>query len=125
MLLAQALPMAERVLPAADDYFVLKPKHSAFYSTTLDTLLDYLGVHMLVLTGIAGNSCVLFTAGDAFMRDFHLIVPTDCVVSIEPEDNERALDHMRKVLDVELRLSTDIDVEALAASARPAPVDDR
>ncbi len=125
MLLAQALPMAERLLPAADDYFVLKPKHSAFYSTTLDTLLDYLGVHMLVLTGIAGNSCVLFTAGDAFMRDFHLIVPTDCVVSIEPEDNERALDHMRKVLDVELRLSTDIDVEALAASARPAPVDDR
>lgn len=122
---ARGRPVAERLLPAADDYFVLKPKHSAFYSTTLDTLLDYLGVHTLVLTGIAGNSCVLFTAGDAFMRDFHLIVPTDCVVSIESEDNERALDHMRKVLDVELSLSTDIDVEALAASARPAPVDDR
>ena len=56
--------------PDEDDYFVLKPKHSGFFSTTLDILLDYLQAKTLILTGIAGNNCVLFTANDAYMRDF-------------------------------------------------------
>ena len=67
--------------PAEDDYFVLKPKHSAFFETTLDTLLAYLGAKTLILTGIAGNICILFSANDAYMRDYNLIVPSDCVVS--------------------------------------------
>ena len=50
-----------RLRPADDDYFVLKPKHSGFFDTTLDTLLDYLGAATLILTGVAGNICVLFT----------------------------------------------------------------
>src|ERR1041385_4879990 len=53
--------------PERDDYFVLKPKHSGFYSTTLDLLLQYLGAKTLVITGVAGNNCVLFTANDAYM----------------------------------------------------------
>ena len=44
-----------------DDYFVLKPKHSGFFDTTLDTLLETLRVRRVILTGIAGNICVLFT----------------------------------------------------------------
>ena len=74
-------PVAELLAPDADDYFVLKPKHSGFFSTTLDTLLDYLGAKTLILTGVAGNICILFTANDAYMRDFHLVVPVDCVAS--------------------------------------------
>ncbi|HEY6122984.1 MAG TPA: isochorismatase family cysteine hydrolase, partial [Pyrinomonadaceae bacterium] len=74
-------PFVKQVLPDDDDYFVLKPKHSGFYSTTLDLLLEHLGATHLILTGIAGNNCVLFTANDAYMRDFHIIVPSDCVVS--------------------------------------------
>jgi nicotinamidase-related amidase len=111
-------PVVERLLPEDDDYFVLKPKHSAFFSTTLDTLLDYLGVRTLVITGIAGNNCVLFTAADAFMRDLHLVVPADCVVSIDAEDNRLALAHMRKVLDVDVRAAGDLDLRALAARPR-------
>ena len=67
--------------PEESDYFVLKPKHSGFFSTTLETLLRYLETQTLILTGIAGNFCVLFTANDAYMRDFHLLVPSDCTVS--------------------------------------------
>src|SRR6266496_2780868 len=48
--------------PEENDYFVLKPKHSGFFSTTLETLLRYLETQTLILTGIAGNFCVLFTA---------------------------------------------------------------
>jgi nicotinamidase-related amidase len=73
--------VARMLQPQEDDYFVLKPKHSGFYATTLDTLLSYLGATTLIITGIAGNICILFTANDAYMRDFNLIVPSDCVVS--------------------------------------------
>ena len=112
-------PMVELVTPDDDDYFVLKPKHSGFYSTTLDTLLAYLQASTLILTGIAGNSCVLFTANDAFMRDYHLIVPLDCVASIDPADNEYALRQMREVLHADTTPSTDLDLGALRARGRP------
>src|SRR5687767_3624623 len=72
-------PLAKLLAPEADDYFVLKPKHSGFFSTTLDVLLEYLGVETLILCGFAGNLCVLYTAHDAYMRDFHLVVPRDCM----------------------------------------------
>ena len=117
-------PIAELLLPEEDDYFVLKPKHSGFYSTTLDTLLDYLGARTLILTGIAGNICVLFTANDAYMRDFQIVVPADCVASPDPADNEHALRQMQTWLKAEITPSTELDLDELkarsAGSARPA-----
>lgn len=106
-------PVARLLRPDHDDYFVLKPKHSAFYATTLDTLLDYLGARRLVLCGFSGDICLLFTAGDAYMRDFHLHVPSDCSASIDPDENRRALDYMRKNLKADTTLSTQLDFERL------------
>jgi nicotinamidase-related amidase len=94
--------------PEESDYFVLKPKHSGFFSTTLETLLRYLGTQTLILTGIAGNFCVLFTANDAYMRDFGLIVPSDCTVSNTKRENELALKLMRKFLKADTRSSSRI-----------------
>jgi nicotinamidase-related amidase len=91
-------PIVELLRPDDDDYFVLKPKHSAFFSSTLDTLLAYLKAKTLILTGVAGNICVLFTANDAFMRDFHLIVPADCVASNSAEENQHELAQMSSLL---------------------------
>jgi len=106
-------PIARLLVPEDDDYFVLKPKHSGFFSTTLDLLLQYLGVHTLILTGIAGNNCVLFTANDAYMRDFHIVVPSDCAASIQEEENEYALRQMEQVLKADIRPSTEFDLNAL------------
>ena len=92
--------------PDEDDYFVLKPKHSGFFSTTLETLLRYLGSKKLILTGIAGNFCVLFTANDAYMRDYDLIIPSDCTVSNTAVENRQALALMRKFLKADTRSST-------------------
>jgi nicotinamidase-related amidase len=92
--------------PDEDDYFVLKPKHSGFFSTTLETLLRYLGSKKLILTGIAGNFCVLFTANDAYMRDYDLIIPSDCTVSNTAEENRQALGLMRKFLKADTRPSS-------------------
>ena len=106
-------PMVGLLKPDEHDYFVLKPKHSAFYSTTLDTLLDYLGARTLILTGVAGNICILFSANDGYMRDFNLLVPADCVASNFPRDNKQALALMREVLKVDITPSTRLDLEAL------------
>jgi isochorismate hydrolase len=62
--------IVELLRPDARDYFVLKPKHSGFYSTSLDVLLEFLGTKTLILTGIAADICVLFTANDAYMRGY-------------------------------------------------------
>src|SRR5947209_12544443 len=107
-------PVVELLRPDQDDYFVLKPKHSGFFSTTLDTLLEYLGVRTVILTGVAANICVLFTANDAYMRDLHLVVPSDCVASNSEEENRYALDQMAKILKADTRPSTELSFQALA-----------
>ena len=99
-------PIVKLLEPKDDDYFVLKPKHSAFFATTLDTLLSYLGAKTLIITGIAGNICILFSANDAYMRDFNLIVPSDCVASNTAEENRHALRQMKKVLKADTTAST-------------------
>jgi nicotinamidase-related amidase len=105
--------MARILAPEDDDYFVLKPKHSAFYETTLDVLLQYLGAKTLILTGVAGNICILFSANDAYMRDFNVIVPADCVASNTEEENQHALEQMQKVLKADIPASTEIDFARL------------
>jgi len=109
--------IAQLLRPDERDYFVLKPKHSAFYSTSLDLLLRYLKADTLILTGIAGNICVLFTASDAYMRDFNLLVPQDCIASETEADNQHALAYMAKVLKADTRPSTDIDFKTMARQA--------
>ena len=120
---ARGKPVAELLRPEEDDYFVLKPKHSGFYSTTLDLLLDYLEAKTLVLTGLTGDICVLFTAHDAYMRDFNLVIPADCVASNDPRENEYTLRKMERLLDADTRASTEVDFEELkrAASREPKP----
>jgi nicotinamidase-related amidase len=102
-------PLAELLSPDEDDYFVLKPKHSGFFSTSLELLLEYLGAQTLVLTGFAGNNCVLFTANDAYMRDYKLMIPSDCTASIEPQANEYALAQMQEVLKADISPSAGIE----------------
>jgi nicotinamidase-related amidase len=101
--------IAALLRPDQDDYFVLKPKHSGFQFTTLDVLLSHLGCETLILTGVAGNFCVLFTAHDAYMRDFHLVVPRDCVASATAADDRYALEHMAQVTKADTRPSSEVD----------------
>jgi nicotinamidase-related amidase len=111
-------PIAELLKPDEDDYFVLKPKHSGFQFTTLDVLLAHLGVETLILTGVAANFCVLFTAHDAYMRDYHLVVPSDCVASQTEADDRYALAHMANVTKADVRPSRALDLDALARVTR-------
>ncbi len=98
--------VSKRLRPTAHDYFVLKPKHSGFFDTTLDTLLGALHIRRVILAGIAGNICVLFTANDAYMRDFKIFAPADCIVSNTAADNDHALGQIQLVLKGNLAEST-------------------
>jgi nicotinamidase-related amidase len=113
-------PLAEALRPGKEDYFVLKPKHSGFYATTLATLLEYLGAERLVLTGISGDTCVLATAMDAYVHDFELHVPGDCTASIVPAHNRSVLAYMKRTLRADTRPSARLDLAALSrAKKRP------
>lgn len=101
-------PVVELLKPTEEDYFVLKPKQSGFYSTTLDLLLKHLGADTLIICGFSADICVLFTAMDAHLRDYHLIVPSDCVVSQDPAENAAVLKYMQRVLEADVRPSSEI-----------------
>jgi nicotinamidase-related amidase len=102
-------PVATHLIPEQDDYFVLKPKHSAFFQTNLESLLSYLGATTLILTGIAGDICVLFSANDAHMRNFKMVIPSDCVASQEAEANDQALMLMQRVLKARTSPSSELE----------------
>ena len=114
---ARGAVISKLLRPHSNDYFVLKPMHSGFYSTTLEVLLGYLHVDTLILTGIATNICVLFTADDAYMRDYTLYVPYDCVAANTAKENASALDQMKRILKADIRPSDEIDFKKLANAA--------
>lgn len=89
--------IAKMLMPDDEDYFILKPMHSGFYLTPLERLLHELKCEELIITGIAGNICVLFTAHDAHMRGFKVNVPQDCFASnteIDDQFVEHQLGHV-------------------------------
>jgi nicotinamidase-related amidase len=100
--------IVELLKPAEDDYFVLKPKHSGFFSTTLEVLLERLEVRRLILVGFAADICVLYTANDAYMRDFKVVVPSDCVASETKRQYRFALEHITLRLKADTKPSVEV-----------------
>jgi nicotinamidase-related amidase len=109
--------LIDKLSPEHDDYFVLKPKHSGFFSSSLETLLRYLGARQLIITGIAGNFCVYFTANDAYMRDYEIVVPADCTISNTAKENREALRLMKRYLKADTRISSRLSFRAKRRSA--------
>jgi nicotinamidase-related amidase len=111
-------PIAQLLKPEEEDYFVLKAKHSGFYHTQLDLLLDYLQVKTVILGGFTTDMCVLFTASDAYLRDLDIIVPPDCCAAANVEHHDQALEHMSRVLQVKTQASTELDLRELVDRGR-------
>lgn len=98
-------PIAELLAPTARDYFVLKPHLSGFHETPLDTLLQTGEVRTVVIAGIAADNCVFFTAAEAHMRDYKVVVPSDCCSAELDGERRHALAKMRKFLGAETAAS--------------------
>lgn len=94
--------------PDNDDYYILKPKHSAFYKTAFEHLLEQLKIETLILSGISTDICVLFTANDAYMREYKIIIPEDCVAAVTEENTKYALNYIKNNLDAEVANSANL-----------------
>jgi nicotinamidase-related amidase len=99
------------LMPDDHDYFVLKPKHSAFFGTPLDLLLRNLEVDRLVLTGVATDQCIVTTAVDARMRDYDVEAPSDCTATQSDERDARMLVHFAEALCVPTPRAVDVSFE--------------
>jgi nicotinamidase-related amidase len=94
--------LVEPVLPAAGEAFVIKARHSIFYETPLEYLLDRRGIVRLILAGQVTEQCILYSALDAHVRHFKVAVPTDAVAAIYDHFAEPALGMMERNLSAEL-----------------------
>jgi len=88
--------------PDDEDYFLIKPEHSAFFQTPLQTLLTELKKNRLILAGIAGDICILFSAKDAYMYQYDMHIPKNCMASEEKNMNNYALYLMESVMDANI-----------------------
>jgi nicotinamidase-related amidase len=81
---------------------LLKVRHSAFYASSLDYLLGRLEAQRLILTGQVTEQCILYTALDAYVRHFDVVIPPDTVAHIDPELSDAALSMMHKNMHAEI-----------------------
>jgi len=111
---ARGREVSRKMKPTADDYFILKPRHSAFFATSLVPLLEDLKVRRLILSGIATNICVFFTAHDAHMHEYPITVLSDCCAAESDFDHNVALQQLERFCDAQIRLSTEVKLARIA-----------
>jgi nicotinamidase-related amidase len=102
-----------QIKPHESDYVILKPRHSAFYATPLEALLDHLGVQRLIVTGVSSHQCVLFTANDAHLRGLEVVVPSDCVAAPSVRETRFALRYFAQVLGAQVKPAKQLRLSAL------------
>ena len=109
---ARGRELSRRMKPSRDDYLILKPRHSAFFATPLQPLLQHLKVKELILAGLATNLCVLFTAHDAHMHEIPITVLSDCCAAESDADHDMALTQLQDFCDARIQLSTEVEFAA-------------
>jgi nicotinamidase-related amidase len=117
---ARGAEVVRLIEPLPDDYFILKAKHSGFFATALDVLLAYIGVQTVILAGVSAHQCVLFTANDAYVRDLHIVVPSDCVGAVTPAQTRFALRYFKTVLKADVRASSRLRLVSQRKRRAPA-----
>lgn len=114
---AKGAQFVRPLLPDSEDYFVLKPMHSAFYMTPLEVLLEHLQVETLILTGLTTNSCITVTAHDANMRGFNIFVPADCSSTRNSEEHRQALAQLKAMAGADITRSSSLRLPKLVREA--------
>ena len=94
--------LVEPIKPADDALFVIKARHSIFYQTPLEYLLNQEDVGSVILTGQVTEQCVLYSALDAYIRHFDVRVPPDAVAHIHEELADAALQMMERNMAADL-----------------------
>ncbi len=106
------------LLPESEDYFVLKPMHSAFYMTPLDVLLNHLQIETLILAGLTSDSCITVSTHDANMRGFNIYVPIDCSSARSAKEHTQALQQLEAAAGANLTRSTSLRLPEIIRKSR-------
>lgn len=115
---AKGADFVRPLLPDSEDYFVLKPMHSAFYMTPLEVLLQQLQIETLILTGLTTNSCITVTAHDADMRGFDIYIPEDCCCTRSDPEHRHALTQLAVTTRANTSSSKDLRLPKLLQKAK-------
>jgi nicotinamidase-related amidase len=94
--------VVEELKPQKEDFIVRKRRYSGFLGTDLELLLKELKVERLNIAGILTNICVFFTAAEAVMRDYEVVIYVDSVAALSKEDHKFALNQLKRVLKVKV-----------------------
>lgn len=94
--------LVKPIVPAGDSRMMTKVRHSAFYSTALAYLLGRLDTQRLIITGQVTEQCILYTALDAYVRHFPVVIPTDAVAHIDPDLGAAACKMMQQNMSAEV-----------------------
>ena len=113
--------LVRQLAPEKDDYFILKPRHSGFFASSLEILLQHMGARRLILTGISSHQCVLFTANDAYVREYELKIPRDCIAAPSAPQTRLALQYFQTVLGADVRPSARFGQWAARRAKRRKP----
>jgi nicotinamidase-related amidase len=101
--------LVEPIVPQDDDLFVVKARHSTFYQTPLEYLLDReLDVRRIVLAGQVTEQCILYSALDAYIRHFDVAIPSDGVAHIHEDLAQASLRMMERNMEAEVAGVADI-----------------
>ena len=99
--------LVKPILPTEGCRVMTKVRHSAFYATALAYLLNRLETKRLIITGQVTEQCILYTALDAYVRHFPVVIPTDAVAHIDPDLGEAACKMMQQNMSAELTTAAD------------------
>lgn len=99
--------LVDPIVPAKGSRLLTKARHSAFYSTPLAYLLERLGTERLIMSGQVTEQCILYSALDAYVRHFQVVIPTDAVAHIDEELSAAALKMMKHNMSAELTTVAD------------------
>ena len=73
-----------------------KKRYDCFYMTELELALRSRGIKTVIVMGINTNSCVLATTIAGNVRDFQMVVASDCVDTMDRTLHDSALSIMEK-----------------------------
>jgi len=92
----------DELKPDKNDIVLEKTRYSCFFNTRLNEILKEKNIDTLVLTGLLTNVCVMYTAADAVSRNYHVIVPENCVIALDKETHKFGMQQLKNVHNAEI-----------------------
>jgi nicotinamidase-related amidase len=100
--------LVEPIAPVGRVALLQKGRHSIYYQTALDHLLQVEDVKRVILVGQVTEQCILYSALDAHLRGYDVIVPPDAVAHIDEDLAGAALEMMKRNMHADLTPAAEV-----------------